>query len=67
MGKAAASSQAAGRAIPWIRVWLWVLVWAVLTARVEPSQRAVDLQVGTFVFVFARVACVLSIIITICV
>lgn len=29
------------RAVEWFRVWLWVLLWAVLTSGVEPSQRAV--------------------------
>lgn len=46
------SCQSLGAAVQWFRVWLWVLLWAVLTSGVEPSQRAaggtapcVDLQV----------------------
>ncbi|CAN0063933.1 unnamed protein product, partial [Scytosiphon promiscuus] len=27
--------------IPWFRSWLWLLLWAMLTSTVEPSQRAV--------------------------
>lgn len=50
------SCQSLGAAVQWFRVWLWVLLWAVLTSGVEPSQRAVggtapgvDLQVQSFV------------------
>lgn len=28
-------------AVEWFRAWLWLLLWAVLTSGVEPSQRAV--------------------------
>lgn len=49
-GRGDASPGAGG--VQWYRIWLWLLLWAVLTSRVEPSQRtvgeagpALDLQV----------------------
>lgn len=33
------SAHPRGGWIAWFRVWMWVLLWAVLTSGVEPSQR----------------------------
>lgn len=33
------SAHRRGGWIAWFRVWMWVLLWAVLTSGVEPSQR----------------------------
>lgn len=61
------SCQSLGAAVQWFRVWLWVLLWAVLTSGVEPSQRAVggaapgvDLQVQSFVLSLLLWLCLLG-------